>query len=89
MKPARQTEGGVEFWLARDLQQRFGYSKWENFLSVVTKAKTACELSDHHEHGHFADVRKMVDLDSGSQREIAFAQTYLPSNEGWAAVMPP
>jgi len=31
----------------------------------------------------------MVDLDSGSQREIAFAQTYLPSNEGWAAVMPP
>lgn len=67
---ARQTEGGVEFWLARDLQQLLGYSKWDNFLNVVTKAKTACEVSGHQMHDHFADVRKMVDLGSGSQREV-------------------
>jgi DNA-damage-inducible protein D len=63
---ARRTENGVEFWLARDLQQLLGYSKWNNFLNVTTKAKTACEVSGHHEHDHFADVRKMVDLGSGS-----------------------
>lgn len=35
---ARQTDGGAEFWLARDLQQLLGYSKWDNFLNVVTKS---------------------------------------------------
>jgi len=67
---AQQTEGGIEFWLARDLQQLLGYSKWDNFLNVVSKAKTACEVSDHAVADHFADVGKMVDLGSGSQREV-------------------
>ncbi|MCX6855324.1 MAG: DNA damage-inducible protein D, partial [Verrucomicrobia bacterium] len=42
---AQQTEDGVEYWLARDIQHLLGYSKWENFLNVVSKAKTACEVS--------------------------------------------
>ena len=42
---AKQTESGVNFWLARDLQQLLGYGKWDNFKSVISKAKTACELS--------------------------------------------
>lgn len=67
---AQKTENGVEFWLARDLQHLLGYSKWENFLNVVSKAKTACEVSGHAIPDHFPDVRKMVDLGSGSQREI-------------------
>jgi DNA-damage-inducible protein D len=67
---AKQIESGVEFWLARDLQHLLGYSKWDNFLSVVVKAKTACEVSGHPVADHFADVGKMVDLGSGSQREI-------------------
>ena len=33
---------GIEFWLASDLQKLLGYSKWENFLKVIEKAKTAC-----------------------------------------------
>lgn len=67
---ANQTEAGVEFWLARDLQHLLGYSKWDNFLSVVSKAKTAAEVSGHAVPDHFADVGKMVDLGSGSQREV-------------------
>lgn len=67
---ANRTEGGVEFWLARDLQHLLGYSKWDNFLNVVSKAKTACEVSGHTVPDHFADVGKMVDLGSGSQREV-------------------
>ena len=42
---AQKTEDGVEFWLARDLQSLLGYTKWDNFLNVVSKAKTACEVS--------------------------------------------
>jgi DNA-damage-inducible protein D len=67
---ANRTEGGVEFWLARDLQHLLGYSKWDNFLNVVSKAKTASEVSGHTVADHFADVGKMVDLGSGSQREV-------------------
>ena len=67
---AQQTEDGVEYWLARDIQHLLGYSKWENFLNVVSKAKTACEVSGHKVSDHFPDVGKMVDLGSGSQREV-------------------
>ncbi len=67
---AQQTEGGVEYWLARDIQHLLGYAKWDNFLNVVSKAKTACEVSGRQVPDHFADVGKMVDLGSGSQREV-------------------
>jgi DNA-damage-inducible protein D len=67
---AQQTETGVEYWLARDLQQLLGYSKWENFQSVIAKAKTACEVSGHAVENHFPDVRKMVKIGSGTEREI-------------------
>ncbi|WP_310647115.1 hypothetical protein [Limnohabitans sp.] len=67
---AQKTQSGVEFWLARDVQHLLGYAKWENFLKVAIKAKTACEVSGHDVQNHFPDVRKMVDLGSGSQREI-------------------
>lgn len=67
---AQEAEGGVEYWLARDLQFLLGYTKWDNFLSVINKAKTACEVSGHAIADHFADVGKMVELGSGSRREI-------------------
>jgi DNA-damage-inducible protein D len=68
---AQQTDGGVEYWLARDLQHLLGYAEWRNFNStVISKAKTACELSGHAVSDHFVDVNKMVDLGSGSQREV-------------------
>jgi DNA-damage-inducible protein D len=67
---AQQAENGVEFWLARDLQHLLGYTEWRNFTAVVSKAKTACEVSNHAISDHFVDVNKMVDLGSGSQREV-------------------
>jgi DNA-damage-inducible protein D len=67
---AQETENGIEYWLARDLQHLLGYTKWDNFLNVISKAKTACDVSGHDMADHFADVGKMVDLGSGSQREI-------------------
>jgi DNA-damage-inducible protein D len=67
---AQQTEGGVEYWLGRDLQHLLGYAEWRNFSSVIGKGKTACEVAGHSVPNHFVDVNKMVDLGSGSQREI-------------------
>ena len=67
---AQRTENGIEYWLARDLQHLLGYGKWDNFQSVLSKARTACEVSGRAIADHFADVGKMVDLGSGSQRQI-------------------
>lgn len=67
---AQHTEGGVEFWLARDLQHLLGYTEWRNFMLAINKAKTACEISDHAIADHFVDVNKMVELGSGSKREV-------------------
>ncbi|MFM8477889.1 MAG: DNA damage-inducible protein D [Planctomycetaceae bacterium] len=68
---AQQTETGIEYWLARDLQHLLGYDEWRNFTnSAVAKAQTACEVSGHPIADHFVGVNKMVDLGSGSQREI-------------------
>jgi DNA-damage-inducible protein D len=68
---AQTTENGIEYWLARDVQHLLGYTKWDNFLNVISKAKTACEVSEHSIQDHFADVGKKVELGSGSQREIS------------------
>ena len=68
---ANHSDNGVEFWLARDLQHLLGYAEWRNFSSsVISKAKTACEISGHRVSDHFVDFNKMVDLGSGSQREV-------------------
>jgi len=65
-----ETEDGIEFWLARDLQHLLGYSEWRNFQKVISKAKTVCELSIQNIQNHFVDVNKMVDIGSGAQKEI-------------------
>lgn len=67
---ANKSEEGVEFWLARDLQQLLGYTKWDNFLAVVSKAKTACEVTGHVVNDHFADVGKTIQMPKGAQKEV-------------------
>jgi DNA-damage-inducible protein D len=68
---AQQTENGVEYWLARDLQQLLGYAEWRNFnQTAISKAKTACEVSGHAVSDHFVDVNKMIQLAKGAEREI-------------------
>jgi len=67
---AQHTEEGIEFWLARDIQVLLGYNKWENFLNVISKAKTTCETSGHAVSDHFPDVRKMIQIAKGAQRTV-------------------
>ncbi len=68
---AHKTSGGVEFWMARDLQHLLGYTEWRNFTLVITKSKTACELSKQQINDHFVDVNKMVAIGSGAEKPIA------------------
>ncbi len=66
-----EEETGMEFWLARDIQELLGYAKWDNFSKVVGKAKIACDTAGYNSEDHFLDVGKMVVVGSGAKREIA------------------
>jgi DNA-damage-inducible protein D len=68
---AQIDDDGVEFWEARDLQELLGYQRWDTFLEVIEKAKIACVTSGQLLENHFSDVRKMVSIGSGAEREIA------------------
>jgi hypothetical protein len=64
-------DGGVlQYWMARDIQVLLEYNEWRNFLNIVEKAKIACGNSGQQIGDHFGDVTKMVQLGSGSEREI-------------------
>ncbi len=61
---------GIEYVSARELQRLLGYNKWENFIKVVDKAKVACGNAEQNILDHFLDVGKMVEIGSGTIREI-------------------
>ena len=63
-------EYNQEFWYARELQEVLEYSQWRYFYGVISKAIEACESSGLSVEDHFAEVRKMVVLGSGAEREV-------------------
>ncbi|CAN5516429.1 DNA damage-inducible protein D [soil metagenome] len=67
---AQQTEGGIEYWLARDIQVLLGYSEWRNFSAVLAKAKTACDASNHSSADHFVDVNKTIQMPKNAEKSV-------------------
>ena len=63
-------QDGVEYWLARELQELLGYSDWRNFLNAVDKAKESCKTTGEVVSDHFVDVNKMIELGKGGQRKV-------------------
>ena len=63
-------QDGVDYWLARELQELLGYADWRNFLNAVDKAKESCQTTGEAVFDHFVDVTKMIALGKGGQREV-------------------
>lgn len=60
----------IEFWYARELMPLLGYERWENFDKAISRAMDSCETSGIAVPDHFREVAKMVQLGSGSKRQI-------------------
>ena len=63
-------QDGVEYWLARELQELLGYSSWRNFINAVEKAKESCKTTGEAVLDHFVDVNKMIEIGKGGKREV-------------------
>jgi hypothetical protein len=66
----KANEHGAEYWSARDLQPLLGYSQWRRFEQTIDRAISSCKQSGNLPENHFADAGKMVDIGSGSVRDI-------------------
>ncbi len=63
-------QDGIEYWLARELQELLDYSQWCNFLNVIDKAIISCKTSGNEVSDHFADVSKMIPMPKGAEKQI-------------------
>lgn len=65
------TSEGVEYWSARELQNVLGYSRWENFMNAIAKAKSSCENSGISVPECFRDITKTSPMPNGGIKEIS------------------
>lgn len=63
-------ENYVEVWYARELQNVLGYAKWENFSIAINRAIESCKVQNVNVDDHFRELRKMIAIAKGAQREI-------------------
>jgi DNA-damage-inducible protein D len=63
-------ENGVEYWQARELMPFLGYPNWQKAEEVIARAAKACINSGQAVDNHFNQLVKMVEIGSGSVREV-------------------
>jgi DNA-damage-inducible protein D len=63
-------DDGSEYWSARELSLVLDYTQWRNFSSVLDKARLACKNSGFDIDDHFAEVSKLVEIGSGTNRRV-------------------
>lgn len=63
-------QDGVEYWLARELQELLGYTEWRNFLNAINKAKESCETTGEAVSDHFVDVNKTIQMPKGAVKDV-------------------
>lgn len=66
----KTNQHGAEYWSARELQPLLGYDQWRRFEAAIKRAIISCNKSGNEPNYHFAGAGKMVELGSGSVREV-------------------
>jgi DNA-damage-inducible protein D len=74
-------EDGIDYWLARELQELLGYADCRNFNNAINKAKESCETTNEEVSDHFVDVNKMIELVLGlNVNKTTLFVTLVPEN---------
>lgn len=59
----------VEFWTARELMPLLEYTKWDNFLKVIQKAKLSLQRILPHPDEHITEIGKKYTIASGTKNK--------------------
>jgi DNA-damage-inducible protein D len=73
---------GSEYWSARELMPSMGYSRWENFLVPLTRARKAAENQGHDLTGHFLRSQKISGTKPAEDFELSRFAAYLVAMNG-------
>lgn len=57
--------------MARDIQLVLGHANWQNFQTVIERAKVACDGSGVNSRYHFIDTSKVIESGKGAKLERA------------------
>lgn len=68
----RHEKDGIEYWLARELQQLLEYKEWRNFEKVIDKAKESCENAKQRPSDHFVDANKTIKMPKEAEKHISY-----------------
>lgn len=63
-------KNGNEYWSSRKLAKVLEYADYRNFITVIGKAKEACQNSGITIEDHFVDINEMVTIGSGAERSV-------------------
>jgi DNA-damage-inducible protein D len=59
---------GRDYWNAKDLGKLLGYSQFNKFMKVITRAEKACEESGEAIADHFTHVGESIKTGKGARR---------------------
>jgi hypothetical protein len=64
-------KNGREFWSARDLQEKLGYTDWRNFEDSIEKAMISCQIGGQNVSDHWVvGVTKPIISGKGRKQEL-------------------
>jgi DNA-damage-inducible protein D len=77
---------GSEYWSARELMPKLGYTTWQNMEPAIERAKASCLALGHDPADHFVGATKVVPLGkggvSGQDYELTRYGCYLVAMNG-------
>ena len=60
-------DDGSEFWTAREMMDKLGYTEWRNMMTVIRRAQLACKNTGYAVSEHFVGANKPVQFGQGGK----------------------
>lgn len=67
----RTAPNGTNYWMARESQPILGYANWQNFESVIQKAKLACQGIGVEADDQFIDTSRLMEIGKGAKLSVS------------------
>jgi DNA-damage-inducible protein D len=64
----RQSEQGIDFWMARDINILLGYPTWREFEAVIERARSAMTANDIDPSHQIVLTHKLMEVGGGAQK---------------------